>query len=112
MIARSIPDRFDAIVARHATRVAVKSGPRALTYAELDEAAGAIVERRGPGSTVGLLLEPGVSLAVGAIACLKAGMPYVPLELQQPAERCARILADAEAELAGALGDLLAGPPP
>lgn len=103
MVRRSIPDQFEAIVARHASRIAVKSGGRALTYAELDAAASrlarAIVERGGAGSTVGLLLEPGVSLALGAIACLKAGIPYVPLELQQPPDRYARILADAEAAL-------------
>ena len=104
MTSSSLPAQFEAVVDRYPDRLAVKTGARALTYGELNTRANrlarAILGESGAGTrTVGLLLEHGVPLALGVLACLKAGKAYVPLELNNPPERQARILADAGAAL-------------
>jgi len=73
---------------------------RRMDYAELDaraerlaralRACGAGADRR-----VGLCAQRGFGVAIGALAALKAGAAYVPLDLDQPRERLAQILADA-----------------
>jgi len=53
----------------------------------------------GPGSTVGIYLDPSVSLAVSILAILKSGAAYVPLSKSYPENRINFILQDAGAGL-------------
>lgn len=99
-----IPARFEKIVERHSHRLAVKMGPRALTYSELNSAANrvarAILAKLGKGQEpVGLLFESGIEAVIALFGVLKAGKFYVPLNPSFPRERIKSILGDAGARL-------------
>ncbi|HEU0080147.1 MAG TPA: amino acid adenylation domain-containing protein, partial [Longimicrobiaceae bacterium] len=88
--------------ARTPGAVALACGGEALTYAELEDASsrrGRLLRRRGVGPEVrvGLCLEPGLDLVVGALGVLKAGGAYVPLDPAYPSERLVYVLADSGA---------------
>ncbi|MEI6574598.1 MAG: amino acid adenylation domain-containing protein [Bacteroidota bacterium] len=53
----------------------------------------------GPGSMVGIYLNPSVNLAISILAVLKSGAAYVPLSLNFPEERIRYILHDANVKL-------------
>ncbi|MGE0439101.1 MAG: AMP-binding protein [Gemmatimonadales bacterium] len=94
----SIPERFEAMVAIHPDRLAVRSGGDSLSYRELDELANriahGILARRGPASEpIGLLLPQGTTLVAAILGVLKAGKLYVPLDQSHPLPRT-RDLAD------------------
>ncbi|MFI9243631.1 amino acid adenylation domain-containing protein [Streptomyces sp. NPDC053086] len=81
---------------------------RALTYAELDAAAGRLARRirravgdghLTPGATVAVHMERSLELVVSLLAVLKAGGAYLPLDPAGPAERLAFMLSDAGTEL-------------
>lgn len=108
-IEQSIPARFAAMVARHADRVAVKSGNVAFTYRELHAAQQAIA--RSILSTLDARPEPvlilmtqGASLIAAIMGVLSAGKIYVPLKSDTPPDMLARIAADSGARLALAGG--------
>ncbi|MET4727492.1 amino acid adenylation domain-containing protein/thioester reductase-like protein [Lysobacter enzymogenes] len=93
----------------HAT--ALIHGERRMDYAELDARADRLARRlracgAGADARIGLCAQRGFGVAVGALAALKAGAAYVPLDLDHPRERLAQILADAApvAVLADAAG--------
>ncbi|MBO4209653.1 non-ribosomal peptide synthetase [Micromonospora echinofusca] len=106
---------FAHSVRRHPDRTAVVSDDRVLTYAELNRAAETVAARIqagavDPGSHIGIFLTRSVDLVVAAIAALKAGCAYIPLDPANPPARLARILDVAEPALVvttGALGDSL-----
>jgi hypothetical protein len=96
----AIAERFAQIVARFPDRIAVKSGHRELTYRQLDTLAERLarhvaVRCADEASTVALALGHGVDLSLGALACLKAGRVFVPLDRREPPLRLRRILDDA-----------------
>ncbi|MEF9887148.1 amino acid adenylation domain-containing protein [Streptomyces sp. P9-A4] len=81
---------------------AVTFGAETLTYAELDARADALAHRLiaaapGPRPAVGVLLERGPLLIVAALAALKSGAAYVPLDPALPEARIAMMLADSGA---------------
>jgi amino acid adenylation domain-containing protein len=96
-IEQSIPDRFQAQVARHPERLAVKHAGTAWTYTTLNQTANrvahALLELRGEGEEpVALALEQGVWLVAAILGVLKAGKIYVPLDPDDPPQRwCERI---------------------
>ncbi|MBG0832648.1 amino acid adenylation domain-containing protein [Planomonospora sp. ID67723] len=80
------------------------AGGRTITYAELDHRArclaGRLRERGvGPEDVVGVCLRPGITLPVAVVAVLYAGAAYLPLDPAHPAERRARLAADAGARV-------------
>ena len=81
----------EARAAAHPERVAVVCGETVLSYGELDERADALARRLGglgfDRPAVGLLLPRSVDFVVAALAVLKAGGHYVPLDADYPAER-------------------------
>ena len=84
--------------------VALVCGGEALTYAELEAASNRLAHHLrargvGPEVRVGLCLERGHALVVGALGILKAGGAYVPLDPAYPPERLAFTLSDAGASL-------------
>ncbi|ATB40791.1 non-ribosomal peptide synthetase [Cystobacter fuscus] len=90
-----------AQVERTPQAVAVVSGQRTLTYAELNRRANQLahhLRRLGVRSEVrvGLCVERTEEIVIGLLAILKAGGAYVPLDPAYPKERLALILEDAQ----------------
>jgi amino acid adenylation domain-containing protein len=99
-------------IARHARNspqsVAVRGGAgtvsETLTFADLDRRSTHFAERLRqagavPGSCVGIFLERSPTFVVAALAVLKMGAAYLPLDAATPAERLHFILSDAKATL-------------
>ena len=99
---------FHRLFERQAARVpgatALVAGGRSLTYAELDRWAGGWARRLrglgvGPEVRVGLLFDRSPEMVAAALAVLKAGGVYVPLDPEHPPARLRWILEDAGAAL-------------
>jgi len=100
----SIPGRVTIHAVRAPNRVAIVDGRTSLTYADVDrqsdELAAYLQEvGAGPECCVGLLFDRSAQFVVAALAVLKAGAPYLPLDSSTPSERAAFILSDAQAPL-------------
>jgi amino acid adenylation domain-containing protein len=106
---------FARIVQDNGDRVALAWRGGQMTYADLDATANRIAHaliRQGaqPGGLVAVLVERGPAMIAAILGVLKAGAGYVPIDLNQPAERVAAIIEDCGARLAlasAAAGDLL-----
>nr|AAG02358.1 peptide synthetase NRPS6 [Streptomyces verticillus] len=90
--------------ARHPDAVAVSCGGTQLSYGALDtraERLAAVLRAHGAGPErlVALCLPTGPEWVVGALAILKSGAAYLPLDPGDPAERRASVAADAGATL-------------
>ncbi|MBV8201880.1 MAG: AMP-binding protein, partial [Acidobacteria bacterium] len=99
----TFPELFAAQAARCPERVAVACGGERLTYGELARRAGLlaarIAARLAPGGLVALALPRGLDLLTAMLAAWRAGSAYLPLDLEQPAPRLARMLASSGAGL-------------
>ncbi|MGE0863601.1 MAG: amino acid adenylation domain-containing protein [Vicinamibacterales bacterium] len=94
--------RFDAILARHADRVAIVCGDRRLTYGELDASAERIAGRlraigAGPDRIVLLIADRSEQMLVGLLGILKSGAAYLYCEPGTPRARVDFMAADANA---------------
>ncbi|MCX4970736.1 amino acid adenylation domain-containing protein [Streptomyces sp. NBC_00654] len=106
---RSVLSLFRRQADRSPDAVAVMDGGRTLSYAELDRTsdglaghlAGMGVRR---GDRVGVVMERGADLFVALLAVWKAGAAQVPVNVDYPAERIDRMLADAGARVAVCVG--------
>ncbi|WNV87781.1 amino acid adenylation domain-containing protein [Umezawaea sp. Da 62-37] len=99
---RRVEQLFAARVAAAPDRLAVVHGDTALTYAELDRRAGLLAawlrtEGLRRAEPVALLLAREPTLVVAALAVLKAGGAYLPIDPEYPAERVEYLLADSGA---------------
>ncbi|MEH1013123.1 amino acid adenylation domain-containing protein [Micromonospora sp. CPCC 206060] len=108
---------FAHSVRSYPDRTAVMSDGQVLTYAELDEAAETVaaqIQARTvePGSRIGIFLTRSADLVVAAIAVLKAGCSYIPLDPVNPPARLERILDVAEPALVITTSDLGGSLPP
>ncbi len=93
-------ERVEAWADRRPDAEAVVCGAVRLTYRELDRRANALARslRRlgvGPETPVGLYIERSADMIVGLLGILKSGGAYLPLDPAYPAQRIARILANA-----------------
>ncbi|HVS34200.1 MAG TPA: AMP-binding protein, partial [Gemmataceae bacterium] len=91
-----------AAVAPH--HIAVADGVVRLTYGELERQSNQLaaylrLAGAGPEVCVGLFLERSASFVIAALAMLKTGAAYLPLDPAVPADRAGFILADAAAPL-------------
>lgn len=91
---------FEAQVDRASSRAAVRHGATQLTYAELEQRANRLAHTLrshgvGRGSLVGLSLDRSVDMLAAALAVLKSGAGYVPLDPAFPADRLAFMCEDA-----------------
>ncbi|WP_414167747.1 amino acid adenylation domain-containing protein [Streptoverticillium reticulum] len=92
--------------ALHPDGTAVVHGETALTYREFNEAANRFARLLNdryaprPGDLIALYLDRTENLLVAAVAVLKLGCGYVPLDLNSPDRRTAAILDGARAALA------------
>ena len=97
----TVPERFAAQAARHAGRPRRRRRRRDAHLGELDRRADELARRLraagvGPESRVALLLDRTADMPVALLGVWKAGGACVPLDPASPAERLARLLADAE----------------
>ncbi|MDL4819442.1 non-ribosomal peptide synthetase [Actinomadura opuntiae] len=97
---RTAPEMVEAQAARTPDRTAVIAGDARLTYAELNARANRLARHliaRGVGTDdfVALAHPRDENLVVAALAVLKAGAAYQPIDLTYPPDRVAYMLADA-----------------
>uniref|UniRef100_UPI00278BC1B5 non-ribosomal peptide synthetase n=1 Tax=Nocardia sp. CC227C TaxID=3044562 RepID=UPI00278BC1B5 len=97
--AATLSGLFDAAVAAHPKRVAVRFGDDELTYSDLDRRANVLARRliaegAGPESLVAVILPRSLDLVVALLAVIKTGAGYVPVDPTSPADRIAFLLAD------------------
>ncbi|NEC68466.1 amino acid adenylation domain-containing protein [Streptomyces sp. SID9727] len=104
--AATIPELFEAHVARAPEALAVVADGVDMTYAELDARANRLarlLRARGVGAgtsegaetLVGVCLERGAELMVALLAIAKAGGAYMPIDAAYPADRIGYMLQDA-----------------
>jgi amino acid adenylation domain-containing protein len=96
----SVPQSIARQSATRPDAVAVVSGSERLTYADLDRRANQLAHYLkasgvGPEQVVGLHLERSAASVIGALAVLKAGGAYLPLDPSLPSERLRYMLNDA-----------------
>jgi nonribosomal peptide synthetase DhbF len=98
--ATTVPQLFQEQVSRTPDAIAAICGPQAVSYAELSARANRLarflVSRgAGPERLVAVAMPRSLDLLVAALAVLKSGAAYVPVDPAYPAERIAFMLADA-----------------
>ncbi|MGY4712885.1 amino acid adenylation domain-containing protein, partial [Mycolicibacterium sp. CBM1] len=96
----SVPELFDAQVARAPQAVALTYGDVSMTYRELDEAANRMAHVLtdagvGAGSCVGILMERSADAVVAMLAALKTGAAYLAMDPALPEARIEFMLGDA-----------------
>ncbi|MEU6776075.1 non-ribosomal peptide synthase/polyketide synthase [Streptomyces sp. NPDC046759] len=112
----TLPELFEAQVARTPDRTAVTCGPVRLHYAEVDRRANRLarllVSRgAGPEHLVALCLPRSADLLPVLWAVLKSGAGYLPVDPGYPAERIRFMLADARPALVVATRETAAALP-
>ncbi|WP_405883202.1 amino acid adenylation domain-containing protein [Streptomyces sp. NBC_01136] len=98
--AACFPELFEDRVRRSPQAVAVEFGTLSLSYAELNARANRLARhlvgsRVGPERVVAVALPRSVEWLVAALAVMKAGSAYLPIDPGYPAERIAYMLDDA-----------------
>ena len=112
-----LADRFDAVARLRNDAIAVVDGQRRMSYRELllraDALARDLVARGiGPRDLVAIALPRSAELIVAVVGIVRAGAAYVPIDVNQPAERRALILSDANPKLIVTEGAQIGGIPP
>ncbi|WP_431045571.1 amino acid adenylation domain-containing protein [Streptomyces sp. P1-3] len=100
----TLPDLFEAQVARTPDAPALVCGETELSYAELNARANRLARLlldRGVGldDLVAVAVPRSPDMVVSVLAVLKAGAGYLPVDLDYPAERIALTLEDADVAL-------------
>ncbi|GIV97579.1 MAG: hypothetical protein KatS3mg057_2236 [Herpetosiphonaceae bacterium] len=108
LVERQVLEQPDAL--------AIASAERQLSYQELNQRANQLAHYlialgAGPETCVALCLERSPELIIGALAALKAGAAYLPIDPAVPQERLEWMLADADAPILLSRRRLLARPP-
>jgi amino acid adenylation domain-containing protein len=112
-----IHQRVAAAIAADPAAVAVTAGDTVLSYGDLDARAAALAGRlreRGVevGSRVAIAVPRSIDFVVAALAVLRAGGAYVPIDPDYPASRREFILDDSGATLVVTAGTAVPGPVP
>ncbi len=101
---RFLHQLFELQAARTPDAVALISGARRWSYAQLNARANRLAHRLiaagvGPESLVGLCVERSAEMIIGLLAVSKAGGAYLPLDPSYPKDRLRQMLADASPSL-------------
>ncbi|MGD0068388.1 MAG: amino acid adenylation domain-containing protein, partial [Streptosporangiaceae bacterium] len=96
----TLPELFEAQVARTPDAVAVVCEGSAFSYAEVDERANRLARYlvsmgAGPERLVAIAMARSAEMMVAVLAVLKAGAAYLPVDLAYPPDRIAYMLTDA-----------------
>jgi len=110
----TLVDLFRETASRQPEAVALICRGEALTYADLDRRSSALARRlqqagAGPERIVALLLHRGIAYPTAALAVLKAGSAFLPLDADAPPERLRFQLEDAAVVALVSQTDLLEG---
>ncbi|WP_431945103.1 non-ribosomal peptide synthase/polyketide synthase [Actinacidiphila sp. bgisy167] len=102
--ATTLPELFQAQVARTPSATAVVFGDTELSYAELNGRANQLARHLvehgvGPERLVAVALPRSIDLVVAILAVTKAGGAYLPIDPAYPADRIAYLLTDARPAL-------------
>jgi len=97
----AVPQRFAAQAVATPDALAVQCGSEKLTYQQLDQQSNQLARYLqllgvGPDVAVGLYVERSLTFVTGALAIMKAGGAYLPIDPEWPAERIACVLQDAQ----------------
>ncbi|MFC4943566.1 non-ribosomal peptide synthetase [Pseudonocardia sp. GCM10023141] len=100
-VAATFGDLFAEQVRLHPGAIALVCEGTRLTYAELAARTGALareLQARGvrPGATVAVAVPRSVDLVIGLVAVMLAGGAYLGVDIEEPLERIARMLADVD----------------
>ena len=100
----SVVDHFGDIVCKFSSQTAVVEGEKTITYSDLDKSSdelAAIIYARGvrKGDFVGIIAAHSTEMIVAAIAVLKCGAAYVPIDSQLPTDRINYLLSDCCAKM-------------
>jgi amino acid adenylation domain-containing protein len=100
----SVTRMVELCAAKNPNATAVVSGSESLSYAELDRCANHFANYLraigiGAEEVVGLHLERSLASVIGALAVLKAGGAFLPLDPALPSERLRHMLTDAGANV-------------
>lgn len=106
-----IHELFEAQVDRVPGAVAVMVNGESITYRELDARANQLARHLsgigvGPESIVALYLERSLDMVVAVLAVWKAGGAYLPLDLDSPPERLARVVDGSRAVIVVTHGNM------
>jgi amino acid adenylation domain-containing protein len=100
----SVAPRIAAYTATSPTKPAIVDGNLSVTFADLESRSNQLANYlwesgAGPESCVAILMERSAQFVVAALAVLKTGAAYLPLDASTPIDRTSFILADADAKL-------------
>ncbi|MEU2315689.1 amino acid adenylation domain-containing protein [Streptomyces albidoflavus] len=96
----TLPELVEANAAAHPERTALSHRDQRLSYAELDGRASRIArlliaDGAGHGDIVAMVLPRSVDYVVTALAIVKTGAAYLPVDTSHPVERINQVLVDA-----------------
>ncbi|MFF8675985.1 amino acid adenylation domain-containing protein [Streptomyces sp. NPDC015242] len=96
----TLPELVEANAAAHPDRLAISHHDERLTYAELDARANRIARLligrgAGAGDIVAMVLPRSIDYVVTALAIVKTGAAYLPVDTGYPVQRIDQVLSDA-----------------
>ena len=100
----SVVDFIEAQAAKTPQAVAVEFYDESLTYQELDRRANRIAraliaQQHADSDFVGVYMDRSLDMVVALLSVMKAGLAYVPIDPDYPAERCRYMVADSRTSL-------------
>ncbi|MEU5980022.1 amino acid adenylation domain-containing protein [Streptomyces sp. NPDC047315] len=106
----TVPDLFEAQVARTPQATAVIHEDVSLSFEELNARANRLARLligcgAGPERVVAVVLPRSAELVVAMVAALKAGAAFLPMDPDQPVERIASMVTDADAVVTVTAGE-------
>ncbi len=101
---KTIHELFEEQVEKTPENIAVVHGEEKISYRELDRRAKAVsqnVMEKGIGcdEVVGILLNPSIDMFAAILGVLKAGVAYLPIDVDYPKQRIEYMLKDSHAKL-------------
>ncbi|PHM27991.1 amino acid adenylation domain-containing protein [Xenorhabdus budapestensis] len=94
---------FESIVERYCEKTALILNKERMSYGELNKRANQVAHyllAKVPGSKcIGIFLEPSFEMVISIIGILKAGYAYLPIDINNAAERIKSILNDAKPDI-------------